>query len=143
MGTAADKLAYLAGTKTAIKAAIQAKGVSISDTDTFRAYAEKISAIPTSGFETEWAQLPASEGNTITVGGVPQGTTHMMLTNVPDDYTYGSTIVPLIAGQSSRYTDYAGVSTTVYVQYDVLSASVVLSTTGNQISATHYRWLKL
>lgn len=143
MGTTADKLTYLAGTKTAIKAAIQAKGVSISDTDTFRAYAEKISAIPISGFETEWAQLPAREGNTITVGGVPQGTTHMMLTNVPDDYTYGSTIVPLIAGQSSQYTDYAGVSTTVYVQYDVLSASVVLSTTGNQISATHYRWLKL
>lgn len=45
MGTTADKLAYLIGTKTAIKNAIVAKGVAVPDGTTFRAYAEKIGSI--------------------------------------------------------------------------------------------------
>lgn len=47
MGTTADKLSYLAGTKDAIRSAISAKGVSVSDEDTFRSYAEKIASIQT------------------------------------------------------------------------------------------------
>ena len=43
----ADKLNYLLETKEEIKAAIVAKGVSVSDTDTFRSYANKIAAIQT------------------------------------------------------------------------------------------------
>ena len=35
------KLAYLQGTKDAIKAALIEKGQTVSDTDTFRSYAEK------------------------------------------------------------------------------------------------------
>lgn len=42
-----DKLQYLNETKQQIKAAIVAKGVSVSDTDTFRSYANKIAAIKT------------------------------------------------------------------------------------------------
>ena len=42
MGTIADKLSYLGGTKTAIKNSIIAKG---ADTDTFRSYAQKITQI--------------------------------------------------------------------------------------------------
>lgn len=45
MGTTADKLQYLNGTKTAIKNAIVAKGVAVPDGTTFRAYAEKIGSI--------------------------------------------------------------------------------------------------
>ena len=45
MGTTADKLGYLKGTKEAIRAAISAKGVSVSESDTFRSYANKISSI--------------------------------------------------------------------------------------------------
>ena len=45
MGTTADKLAYLNGTKTAIKNAIVAKGVAVPDGTTFRAYADKIGSI--------------------------------------------------------------------------------------------------
>lgn len=41
----ADKLSYLLDTKAAIKAAIINHGVSVSDTDTFRSYADKIRAI--------------------------------------------------------------------------------------------------
>lgn len=44
-----DKLDYLQDTKQAIKTAIQGKGQSVSDTDTFRSYADKINAITTGG----------------------------------------------------------------------------------------------
>lgn len=45
MGTTADKLAYLQGTKAAIKSAIINKGVAVLEGTTFRAYAEKIGDI--------------------------------------------------------------------------------------------------
>lgn len=45
MGTIAEKLEYLNGTKTAIKTAITNRGVSVSDADTFRDYATKIGDI--------------------------------------------------------------------------------------------------
>ena len=47
--TIADKLTYLNGTKDAIKQAIIGKGVDVTDTDTFRSYADKISSIQTGG----------------------------------------------------------------------------------------------
>ena len=45
MGTTADKLEYLQGTKAAIKQAIIDKGVAVPDGTTFRQYAEKIGSI--------------------------------------------------------------------------------------------------
>lgn len=45
MGTTADKLEYLQGTKAAIKQAIVNKGVAVPDGTTFRAYADKIADI--------------------------------------------------------------------------------------------------
>ena len=47
MGTTAEKLSYLNETKQAIKTAIQGKGVSVADSDTFRSYAQKIANIDT------------------------------------------------------------------------------------------------
>lgn len=47
--TIQDKLAYLEETKEAIKQSIIAKGVSVSDVDTFRSYASKIETIETGG----------------------------------------------------------------------------------------------
>lgn len=44
-----DKLNYLIGTKTAIKEAIVEKGIGVSDSDTFRSYANKIKSIQTGG----------------------------------------------------------------------------------------------
>lgn len=41
------KLAYLQGTKEAIKSALIEKGQAVSDTDTFRSYADKVAAIKT------------------------------------------------------------------------------------------------
>lgn len=45
MGNISDKLQYLAETKEAIKTAIKARGVDVSDTEPFRTYADKISDI--------------------------------------------------------------------------------------------------
>ena len=50
--TIADKLTYLNGTKDAIKQAIIGKGVEVTDTDTFRSYADKISSIQSGGSGT-------------------------------------------------------------------------------------------
>lgn len=44
-----DKLNYLIGTKNAIKEAIVEKGVDVSNSDTFRSYAEKIKSISAGG----------------------------------------------------------------------------------------------
>lgn len=52
MGTIAEQINYLAETKTAIKDALVAKGVSVADTDTFRSYAEKIGEIQSGGGES-------------------------------------------------------------------------------------------
>ena len=49
MGTTADKLNYLLETKEAIKGAIEAKGVSVSEDATFRSYADKIGDIQSGG----------------------------------------------------------------------------------------------
>lgn len=45
MGTVVEKFQYIEGTKEAIKKAIKNKGVDVSDTDTFRSYADKIKEI--------------------------------------------------------------------------------------------------
>ena len=45
MGTVAEKLGRLQETKAAIRTAIEAKGQSVADTDTFASYAEKIADI--------------------------------------------------------------------------------------------------
>ncbi len=64
MGTTADKLLYLQGTKSAIKDAIVAKGVTVPTGTTFRDYATKIGEITSGGSSgnysrpTEWLALP-------------------------------------------------------------------------------------
>ena len=65
MGTLADKLSYLDGTKTAIKNAIIAKGVDVEDVDTFRAYADKIGEIEGGGGIPEYERYSiVDEGET-------------------------------------------------------------------------------
>ena len=80
--TIADKLTYLSGTKDAIKQAIIGKGVDVSDTDTFRSYADKISSIQTGG------------GGTV---NIPDGTKfgYSTFTTVPDS------IFPYLETQNS------------------------------------------
>ena len=51
MGTINEKLNYLLQTKENIKQAIKGKGVEITDSDSFRSYAEKIGTIKAGGDE--------------------------------------------------------------------------------------------
>lgn len=61
MGTTADKLEYLQGTKAAIKQAIVNKGVDVPADTTFRAYADKIGEI-SGGGESATVTLHAEYG---------------------------------------------------------------------------------
>lgn len=54
MGTITEKVSYLKETKQAIRTAIEEKGVSVADTDTFRSYASKIGTISVGGGGTKW-----------------------------------------------------------------------------------------
>lgn len=54
MGTIEQKVDYLKETKQAIRAAIEEKGVSVADTDSFRSYASKIGTISGGGGGTKW-----------------------------------------------------------------------------------------
>lgn len=54
MGTITEKMSYLKETKQAIRTAIEEKGVSVADTDTFRSYASKIGTISGGGVGTKW-----------------------------------------------------------------------------------------
>lgn len=51
MGTINEKMNYLLQTKENIKQAIKGKGVEITDSDSFRSYAEKIGTIKAGGDE--------------------------------------------------------------------------------------------
>lgn len=64
MGTVVEKVQYIEGTKQAIKKAIKNKGVDVSDTDTFRSYAEKIKEIGSgSGGSSVAEYVYKEEGN--------------------------------------------------------------------------------
>ena len=86
--TIADKLTYLSGTKDAIKQAIIGKGVEVTDTDTFRSYANKIEAIQSGG------------GGTV---NLPDGTKfgHSTFTTVPDS------IIPYLETQTDLSSIFA------------------------------------
>ena len=66
MSSINDKLNYLDDTKSAIKSAIQDKGITINEDDTFRSYAEKIQLIETSSLLEENREISKS----ITTNGV-------------------------------------------------------------------------
>lgn len=68
MGTIADKLNYLEETKQSIRAAIENKGVTISDIDSFRSYGDKINNIQVGegtnpGFEYDYSLLVPNQGS--------------------------------------------------------------------------------
>ena len=60
MGTTAEKLAYLADTKTAIKDAIISKGTDVPEGTTFRQYADLISGISTGLSDEDLAKANAT-----------------------------------------------------------------------------------
>ena len=67
MGTTAEKLAYLADTKTDIKNAIVSKGTDVPEGTTFRQYADLISGISTGLSDEDLAKATATPGD-VTAG---------------------------------------------------------------------------
>ena len=97
MGTIAEKLAYLRGTKEAIKQAINAKNVSVPDDTAFREYADKIFEIG-GGFRgytrTRTSGTMPSDGEVVVMRDADQ----LMF-----DDTFAVAIL-LLNGYSSHYT---------------------------------------
>ena len=91
MGKIEDKLNYLRETKGAIKTAIEEKGVSVADTDTFRSYADKIAAI--SGGGGDIPTIKAVAGPHIGETGTPKvtATTAEGVVTLTFDYLKGAT----------------------------------------------------
>lgn len=144
MGTIAEKLTYLNDTKTAIKNSIIAKGVSVSDSDTFRSYAGKIGQIsggaPVTKFgvsiddifgnvDENGVYTPSAEKFVLNLSGVKEVGQYGMRSVFSDNAsTYGAAkgLVGLVAndlitvGQSAFYYFSANNTDLEYVYMDAL-----------------------
>lgn len=99
MGITADKLTYLSGTKDAIKAALEAKGVTVPPDATFRSYASLIQGL-TQDAVTEQGSVPPMSSMTL---NADSATTRLALTGV----AAGTTVeidVAAIRGSSTQFT---------------------------------------
>lgn len=73
MGSIADKSNYLIATKKAIKTALVEKGVSVSDSDTFRSYADKVKSIEAGGgsadkiYATNYSSITPQENDKVLI----------------------------------------------------------------------------
>lgn len=140
-----DALQEQIGTASAaIASAIEERGVNVPSNTPLSGYPAYISEI--NGTLTGWSTLPARSENTITVSNVPESATHILLAQIlssgePSD---GVECVPLnkLTGQDATYVD-AVTGSSVYLHYDSSNSSVSLSTSGADISATHYKFIVL
>ena len=139
MGTITDKLNKLAETKSAIKTAIVNKGVSISDSDTFASYADKIASIegggstPTEGiygvfiYDTNGNLTKPEEWDTanndlaVGVAVIDENCSFVIEKTVSYSYIhwgeYGATVSGIVTtnDKSIALTDYAGESNTTKI----------------------------
>lgn len=84
MGTLQEKWDYLKGTKAAIKTAIVNQGQPVADADTFRSYADKISAISGSGADVfPWAAAIdfKAEESVVSFAGTVETSSNMSITD--------------------------------------------------------------
>ena len=141
MGTTADKLAYLNGTKTAIKNAIVAKGVAVPDGTTFRAYAEKIGSIvkvpslsnPGSASDLRSGkQLAGADGSVVT------GTLAEVTQATPSISVSSSGLITASATQSGGIVE--GGTKSATQQLTTQGAKTVTPTTTNQTAVASGRY---
>lgn len=104
MGTVAEKLEYLNETKTAIRTAIEGKGQTVADSDTFRSYADKIGAISTSDSAAPTVNISSAGKVTATSSG---GTTTKTLSSTYDSDFKAANIKSgvTIFGVTGTYTE--------------------------------------
>lgn len=141
MGTTADKLAYLNGTKTAIKNAIVSKGVAVPDGTTFRAYAEKIGSIvkvpslsnPGSASDLRSGkQLAGADGSVVT------GTLAEVTQATPSIAVSSGGLITATATQSGGIV--ASGSKSATKQLTTQGAKTVMPTTTNQTAVASGRY---
>lgn len=135
MGTTADKLGYLKGTKDAIKSSISSKGVSVSDEDTFRSYAEKIASIQTGMQSLGGGVIPAS---TMSFSiAIPQGAKYFLL---KIQMTIGTSIfvdIESVVGISDHFTINGS---TFYVSRDPMMNSMSVSSPSASIEGSFFSY---
>lgn len=119
MGTTAEKLTYLQGTKTAIKDAIIAKGVAVPNGSTFREYAGKIEQIPTGTIAgadeyvrpSDWLPLPTvnvSDQKAVGLYAVYEENNYVAFRAIGSDYTvdWGDGIIENFNSNVIAYHEY-------------------------------------
>ena len=141
MGTTADKLEYLSGTKDAIKQAIVNKGVAVPDGTTFRAYAEKIGSIVkvpslsnpgSAGDLRSGKQLAGADGSVIT------GTLTEVKQATPSISVSSGGLITASATQSGGIV--AAGSKSATQQLTTQGAKTVTPTTTNQTAVASGRY---
>lgn len=96
MGTTADKLNHLIGTRAAIEAAIEAKGVTVPEGATFRSLASLIESIPTGG------------GYDMAIGEVSFNSTKQSFSVVFDEAMHNAPDIIVICRTSGRVSNTFG-----------------------------------
>lgn len=112
MGKTSDKLNYLNDTKKAIKSAIVNRGVSVSDDDTFRSYANKIGSI---GETVEKVKFGASVDNFL--GDVDENGAYSRPTK---PYSVDLTGVKAVRDNGFRYRFYGDKNIRSFIARDLL-----------------------
>lgn len=134
MGSIADKLNYLNETKQEIKQAIINKGVDVSDTDTFRSFADKIEAIEggvVSGtqlskeiLQGEWQEYYYGRVNKET--GAETELTHGDTILVIEDDRFSTYSRGWFQTNTDGYAKRASSSSTYYIEEDKIKVNVGL-----------------
>lgn len=141
MGTTADKLEYLDGTKSAIKQAIVNKGVAVPEGTTFRAYAEKIGSIVkvpslsnpgSAGDLRNGKQLAGADGSVIT------GTLAEVTQATPSISVSSSGLITASVTQSGGIVEAGSKGSTQ--QLTTQGAKTVTPTTTNQTAVASGRY---
>ena len=141
VGTTADKLEYLQGTKAAIKEAIVNKGVAVPDGTTFRAYAEKIGSIVkvpslsnpgSAGDLRSGKQLAGADGSIVT------GTLPEVIQATPTISVSSGGLITASATQSGGIV--AAGSKSATQQLTTQGAKTVTPTTTNQTAVASGRY---
>ena len=122
MGTLNEKLDYLKQTKQEIREAIAAKGQSISPTDTFRSYAEKISAIDSGTNLTTLSVTPSVESQTINPESPYNGFSSVEVSAVTSDIDSNITEENIVEG-----VDILGVTGTAEVPIIPITVNQLVS----------------
>lgn len=132
MGTIADKLAYLAGTKDAIKAAVAGKGVTVPDGTTFRDYAALIEGIVVGNFsDEEVAEIEAELDALIAETDEDQLSTlegYTIVRKLQLLQTYRNNILASISGKGVGFVSCNGLNVPVLPELDTAKQYACIST---------------